>query len=240
MKRYGKYIYTSLCIVLCGVFVALSIRASASVAAMAENSFGDKDTPTVIIDAGHGAEDGGAVSSGGLLEKDINLSIALTLEKLFRQSGFDVIMTRTDDAALYDATAATIREKKVADIHKRTEIVNSDKNNILISIHQNKFDDSVCKGAQIFFSSNNIQSEALAENVRSAVVGLIQNDNTRKCKKATSSIYILHHAEVPAIMVECGFLSNHEEEKLLSTEEYRNSMAFAVYSGFLEFYYNNY
>lgn len=196
--------------------------------------------PTIIIDAGHGGEDGGAMSESGLLEKDVNLDIALTLQKLFMQSGFKVIMTRTDDKAIYDSDATTLREKKVSDIHNRSDICNSDSNNIFISIHQNKFEQSKYSGTQMFYSVNNTSSSQLAENIRTAVTGLLQNDNNRQCKPTTDDVYILKNATVPAVLVECGFLSNPQEEALLATQEYRNQMAFAIFTGFLEYYYQNY
>lgn len=196
--------------------------------------------PTIVIDAGHGGEDGGATSETGLLEKDVNLHIALTLQKLFLQSGFKVTMTRTEDKAIYDSNADSLREKKVSDIHNRSEIVNKYDNNILISIHQNKFEQSKYSGTQIFYSDNKPLSSKLAEAVRLSVTGLLQNNNTRQCKSTTEGVYILKNATVPAILVECGFLSNPQEEELLKTETYRNQLAFAIFSGFIEFYYQNY
>lgn len=196
--------------------------------------------PTIVIDAGHGGEDGGATSETGLIEKDVNLHIALTLQKLFLQSGFKVTMTRTEDTAIYDSNADSLREKKVSDIHNRSKLVNENDNNMLISIHQNKFEQSKYSGAQIFYSDNNPLSSKLAEAVRLSVTGLLQNNNTRQCKSSTEGVYILKNATVPAILVECGFLSNPQEEKLLKTETYRNQLAFAIFSGFIEFYYQNY
>ncbi len=196
--------------------------------------------PVIVIDAGHGGEDGGAVSQSGLIEKDINLHIVLTLQKLFLQSGFQVVMTRNEDTAIYNDSAVTLREKKVSDIHNRAEICNENANNIFISIHQNKFEQSKYSGTQVFYSPNDQMSCELAESIRLAVKGLLQNDNNRQCKPATDSVYILNNATVPAVLVECGFLSNPQEEALLKTDKYRNQMAYAIYSGFLEFYYQHY
>ena len=193
----------------------------------------------VIIDCGHGGEDGGAVSSDGIVEKDINLAIGLILEKFFLQGGFNVTMTRREDISLHDETAESLREKKVSDIHNRTDFCNSSDNNILISIHQNKFDDSKYYGTQVFYSKNNTQSRVLAESIRASVTGLLQNDNTRQCKEATNSIYLLHNAKIPAVIVECGFLSNPQETELLKSEMYQREIAYAIYCGFLEFYYKS-
>ena len=196
--------------------------------------------PIIIIDCGHGGEDGGAVSQSGLLEKDINLEIGLILEKLFLQSGFDVYMIRSTDKAIYDNNAESLREKKVSDIHNRSKIANSDQRNILISIHQNQFEDSKYSGAQVFYSKNTESSKILAENIRLAIKGLIQSDNERQCKAADSNIYILDKSNVPAVLVECGFLSNVKEAERLSDLYYREQISFAIFAGFLEFYYNNY
>ncbi len=228
------------------ICLALSLIASCIVSALTFNSktvatiTNSITKPVIVLDAGHGGEDGGAVSETGLVEKDVNLQIALKLQKLFLQSGFKVIMTRSEDKAIYSDNAVSLREKKVSDIHNRTEICNENEKNIFISIHQNKFEQSKYKGTQVFYSTNNQMSCELAENIRLAVKGLLQNDNNRQCKPSTDSVYILKNATVPAVLVECGFLSNPQEEALLKTKQYRNQLAYAIYSGFLEFYYQYY
>ncbi len=194
--------------------------------------------PVIVIDCGHGGEDGGAVSQNGILEKDINLEIGLILEKLFLQGGFKVRMIRRGDISIYDETAESLREKKVSDLHNRAKICNSDSNNIYISIHQNKFEDSKYYGTQVFYSGNNPKSKDLAEYIKAAVKGLLQYDNERNCKEATKDIYVLYNAQVPAVIVECGFLSNYAEVQKLSTDEYRKQLAYSIYAGFLEYYYN--
>ena len=134
-------------VVSCTVSALTYNSKTASTNATATNS-----KPVIILDAGHGGEDGGAVSDSGLVEKDVNLQIALILQKFFVQSGFEVVMTRSDDRAIYSDDATTLREKKVSDIHNRADICNSDDNNIFISIHQNKFDQSKYNGTQVFYS----------------------------------------------------------------------------------------
>lgn len=195
--------------------------------------------PTIIVDAGHGGEDGGTTSLTGELEKDINLEIALTLEKLLIQSGFNVNMIRTTDVSVYDVGANTLREKKISDIHNRVEVANSDKNNLLISIHQNYFGESKYFGTQIFYSKNNEKSKVLAENIRNAVTSLLQPQNTRKCKNS-SNVYLLDNVTVPAVIVECGFISNPDEAYLLSTKEYRDNIAYSIYLGIVEYIFLNY
>lgn len=189
---------------------------------------------TVIIDPGHGGEDGGA-QDNGILEKNINLSVSLFLRDMLCAAGYNVVMTRDEDISVYDSGAKTVREKKVSDMKKRVGIVNSSENNILISIHQNKFEQSKYSGTQIFYSGNNEKSAILAENLRRSVTGLLQPENKRELKKDDGSIYLLKNAKVPAVIVECGFLSNPEEAKKLSTEKYQKEMAFAVFCGFLQY-----
>lgn len=193
---------------------------------------------TIVIDAGHGGEDGGATANG-VSEKDVNLDIALKLRDLLTLSGYNVVMTRETDTSIYDASAQTISEKKVSDLHNRLSIINSSEDNILISIHQNKFEQSQYSGAQIFYSDNNTQSSVLAESIRKSITGFLQPDNKRELKVGGSNIYILDKATVPAVIVECGFLSNPDEAEKLSDDRYRTQMAFAIYCGFLEYAKNN-
>lgn len=191
---------------------------------------------TVVIDAGHGGEDGGAVANG-IVEKDINLSVARKLRDLCRLSGFKTVMTRDSDIML-DSDGETIRQRKVNDMKKRLEIYNSSPNNVVISIHQNKFTVEKYRGAQTFYSPNNPDSEALAGCVQKNIVSFIQPDNQREIKKAGKEIYLLYNAQAPSVIVECGFLSNAEEAELLKDEKYQTETALAVFSGLME-YYNN-
>lgn len=186
----------------------------------------------IVIDAGHGGEDSGAVDNG-ILEKDINLSISLKLRDMLTASGYQVVMTRDTDMSIYDNTASTTREKKVSDLKNRVSIINKSKNNILVSIHQNKFEQSQYFGTQMFYSKNNPGSAVLAEELRKSVTGFLQPDNKRELKQADDSIYILNQAEVPAVIVECGFLSNYEESQKLADNDYQQKMAFSIYSGIL-------
>ena len=207
----------SFCIVMFSAFSNITAHTSADI----------DDRITVIIDAGHGGEDGGA-EVDGILEKDINLSIADKLADTLRLCGVRVTEIRDEDISVYDDSAQTLREKKVSDLKHRVEIVNGSENNILVSIHQNKFDNSAYSGAQVFYSSNNDKSRVLAESIRNSVVSLLQNDNTRELKPANSDIYLLDNATVPAVIVECGFLSNDEERAKLLDSGYQSEMAYSI------------
>lgn len=144
-------------------------------------------------------------------------------------------MTRETDVSVYDKTAQTTREKKVSDLKNRTALINSDPHQILVSIHQNKFEQSQYFGTQLFYASQQPNSEKLAESIRQSVIGLLQPDNKRELKPADNNIYILNHAEVPAVIVECGFLSNPDEAAKLSDGTYQQQMAFAICCGILSY-----
>lgn len=232
--KIKKFIFPCICFALLSAFVFLMISAALNikVSVFSENV---KSMPTIVIDAGHGGEDGGAVSESGVLEKDINLSIANDTSALFYLLGFDVKQTRKTDIAL-DNGEDTIRKRKVSDMKKRLEIFNSPEENTIISIHQNKFSESKYHGTQIFYSPNNPKSKQLADSIKYSVKGLLQPDNERECKKADSGIYLLKNTNNPAVIVECGFISNGEEFKNLLDSQYQKQMAFSITAGFLSYY----
>lgn len=195
-----------------------------------------KSPTTVIVDAGHGGEDGGAVGERGALEKDINLKISKKLELIFNLYGINTDMTRRDDVSLSTDISATLRQRKVADIKKRVEKISGTDGATLISIHQNSFpQDKRCFGAQVFFSGNNINSELLAKCTQSALKSGINNSNNRTEKSGNSDIYILKNVNCPAILVECGFLTNSDELNLLMSETFQTKLASCIASGFFEY-----
>lgn len=185
--------------------------------------------PTVIIDAGHGGEDGGTVSESGIVEKDINLKIALKAYAFFTENGYKTVMIRKEDKLIYDEGSNTVRSKKSSDLHNRLKIVNDTENAILLSIHQNHYSESKYYGAQVFYSGNNPQSEVLARCIQEYIISALQPQNKRQIKKSGSEIYLLNNAKAPAVMVECGFLSNHTEAELLNTSEYQSKIAECIF-----------
>lgn len=191
--------------------------------------------PVIVIDPGHGGEDGGAVAPDGTNEKDINLKIASQLDAIFRYSGIKTVMTRNSDTAIYDEGNNTLRSKKVSDMKNRLKIFNQNSNSIAVSIHQNKFGKEKYSGSQLFFSANNPKSEMLAECIRLSITGMLQPDNMREKKAATKDIYLLYNCNQPSVIVECGFLSNNAELQKLKDEEYQKKIAFSVYCGCLEY-----
>ena len=177
---------------------------------------------TVVIDAGHGGEDGGAISCSGRLESGFNLEIALKLRDLLHLLGYRTSMIRTGDVSVYkDGT--TIAEKKVSDLKERVRMVNHTENGILISIHQNTFSDSQYHGAQVFYGPKG-ESQALAEAMQKALCDTVNPGSNRKIKKA-DGIYLMQRIDSTGILVECGFLSNPREEALLRTGEYQRKLA---------------
>ena len=227
-RRYAAPI--AVLVLSCLVFLLLSYLSCETISRMA-SSLADADTPVIYLDPGHGGEDGGTQSQAGLLEKDINLSITLKLKTLLETAGYRVKMTREEDCSIGDNTLPTVRERKVSDIHKRLELVEAEQNCILVSIHQNYFTQSRYSGAQIFYSSNHEDSALIAESIRTSIVSMLQPENTRENKEATDSIYLLWNTTAPAVLVECGFLSNEAEAALLGEEAYQEQMAFCIYDG---------
>ena len=190
---------------------------------------------TVIIDAGHGGPDGGTNAEDGTLEKDLNLQIANKLNDFLVSMGVETVMIRTDDISIHDDTAKSIREKKVSDLKNRLSILNNTDNAVFVSIHQNHFSLEKYSGTQVFYSKNNHDSYNLADFIRQSVITGLQPENSREIKPSGSEIYLLHHAENPAVMVECGFLSNSEETEKLKDEDYQRKLALFISLGILDF-----
>lgn len=185
-------------------------------------------SPCIVIDAGHGGADGGASAYDGTLEKTVNLAVALPLADLLTVMGYRVETTRTDDRMIH-TEGETLRERKISDMKQRLALVNAA--DLTVSIHQNHFSQEKYSGAQVFYSGNTPESPLLAESVRTHVVSMLQPNNTRELKKGTADVYLLHRATRPAVLVECGFLSNKNELEKLKNTDYQRQLAFAVAAG---------
>ena len=214
------------------LFAAQTLQAFGVVAFHAE-LFEKKGT--IVLDAGHCGEDGGAVGVNGVLEKDVNLAVALELEKHLKLNQFDVIMVRDGDLSVGDQSLGSISARKKSDTKARLRMVEEAGDCILISIHQNHFSQGKYSGAQVFYSNNREESARLAESIRKSIVYSLQPENKRENKAAEENIYLLYHCQVPAVLVECGFLSNPEEAQKLSTGVYQKDMAAAIYNGLLDY-----
>jgi len=191
---------------------------------------------TIVIDAGHGKPDEGAESSNGTTEAETNLKIALKLQNLLEQSGCSVILTRSDENAIYDIDSKTLRQKKISDIHNRVKIGNESSADIFVSIHLNKIPQQQYDGWQTFYNANNADGQKLAVSIQNNLNDAIQRENNRVAK-SIENIYIVKHVEIPTTIVECGFLSNPEEEKLLLQDEYQNKLAWGIYNGIIDYFY---
>lgn len=190
----------------------------------------------IVIDAGHGVPDEGAQSSRGTTEAETNLKIALKLQTLLEQSGSTVILTRSDENAIYDLDSKTLKQKKISDIHNRVKIGNESAADLFISIHLNKIPQEQYWGWQCFYKEGNEQSQKLAKSLQENLNEAIQKENKRVAMKL-ENVYIMKHVEIPISIVECGFLSNPEEEKQLLDDAYQDRLAWGIYNGIIDYFY---
>lgn len=180
---------------------------------------------TLVIDAGHGGEDGGALSSSGVRESDLNLSIALRTEALAALLGVETVMIRSTDISIHDENCQTISQKKSSDLRNRVLLVESIPDSLLLSIHQNHFSEGKYRGAQVFYAKTP-GSDIWAEKLQSDLK-IIDIKNRRQCKQA-NEVFLMEHISCPAILVECGFLSNHSEAALLQEDSYQKKLAMTM------------
>lgn len=190
----------------------------------------------VVVDAGHGTPDEGAESEDGTTEAEINLKIALKLQNLLEQSGCTVILTRSDEDGIYDIDSKTLKEKKVSDIKNRVKIGNESSADIFVSIHLNKIDEQQYDGWQTFYNENSSQGEKLATLIQENLNESIPKDNDRVAL-TIDNIYIIDNVEIPTTIVECGFLSNPEEKESLLDDTYQNRLAWGIYNGIVDYFY---
>ena len=190
---------------------------------------------TVILDAGHGTPDEGAQAKDGTTEAETNLKITLKIQKLLEQSGCNVILTRSDDNAIYDFDSKTLRQKKVSDIKNRVKIGNESSADIFVSIHLNKISESQYYGWQCFYNTKNDKSIDLAKSIQKSLNESIEKENNRVAMKL-NTVYIMKNVEIPISIVECGFLSNPEEEKQLLEDSYQERLAWGIYNGIMEYF----
>lgn len=191
---------------------------------------------TIVIDAGHGGIDGGATSCTGKLESGFNLEIALRLNDLLHLLGYDTVMIRTTDTSVY-TEGSTIASQKVSDLKERVRIVNETENAILISIHQNTFSDSRYSGAQVFYADAD-DSKELASLLQSNLCAAVNPGSNRQCKQA-GTVYLLQNIDTTGVLIECGFLSNAEEEAKLRTGEYQQKLCCVIASTLSEFLHSD-
>ena len=219
----------------CGVFigaVSLCQLASSSVTVLKESEPVQNRT-VIIIDAGHGGIDGGATSCTGIPESHINLQISLRLNDLVQLLGFETKMIRKTDTSVY-TEGNTIAAQKVSDLKQRVKLVNETKNAVLVSVHQNTFLDSRYSGAQVFYANDDTSRE-LAKVMQADLISNLNPGSKRQCK-SSDGIYLMQNIQRPGVLIECGFLSNPEEEANLLTAEYQKQIASVVATCISRFY----
>lgn len=190
----------------------------------------------VVVDAGHGVPDEGAEADDGTSEAETNLKIALKLQNLLETSGCKVILTRSDENAIYDIDSKTLKQKKISDIRNRVKIGNESSADIFVSIHLNKIPQKQYDGWQTFYKEGSEEGTKLATLIQSNLNESIQKENKRVAK-TIQNIYIINKVEIPTTIVECGFLSNIEEEKKLLDDGYQNRLAWGIYNGIIDYFY---
>ena len=172
----------------------------------------------------------------GTTEAETNLKIALKVQNLLEQSGATVVLTRSDDEAIYDLDSKTLKQKKISDIHNRVKIGNESQADIFVSIHLNKIPQEQYWGWQCFYKDGDENSIKLAKSLQENLNEAIQKENKRVAMKL-DNVYIMKHVEIPISIVECGFLSNTEEEKLLLEDSYQDRLAWGIYNGIIDYFY---
>ncbi len=233
-----QYVFFALLFTASSFFVSQSALRYASVS-ITESAQTAAEPPVthIVIDPGHGGEDGGA-SSGDTLEKDLNLMISENLLDLFTIFGYNAVPTRTEDILLYDHYddfEDYTGKKKTYDLKNRLRIAEESGAELYLGIHMNKFSDTSSRGLQVYYSANTDTSRTAAERIQTLTKTYLMPDNDRAVKKATSAIYILNRIRIPAVLVECGFLSNAEDLAQLNTPEYRKKLSAVIFASAAEF-----
>ena len=228
LKRFVIGILSVCLVALCCIFSFDKGKSLSDLLSSVEND----DAKTIIIDAGHGGFDGGAVASDGTVEKELNLAVALKLDAVLRGIGYKTVLVRDCDTATNDPTDGG--KAKVSDIKNRVKLMDRYPNSIFVSIHMNKYSTTQPHGAQVFYS--NVEgSQDLAKLLQHSVATHVQADNKRVIKPTTKDIYLLNHATVPSVIVECGFLSNPSDLNHLKSQDYQLKLAVALSYGIIDY-----
>lgn len=221
-----KYIISAIILIVLMFFLSNIIHISLE-------ALNSRNLCTIVIDPGHGGIDGGASSANGVLESHVNLEIALELKKIFENSGCRVIMTREKDIGLY-SEGKSIRSKKIEDLVNRNNIMNDEQVDYAIMLHLNSFPDASCYGAQCFYPNNSKDSKLLAEKIQDSLIEGVDDKNHRKAKMK-SDVLLMKDIESPRVLIECGFLSNPRESKLLVEKGYQRQLAECIHNGFFKY-----
>ena len=223
-----RFVLPCIVLFLTAVTLISILQTGESRAVSAQNLLNLSSTPVFVLDAGHGGADGGTSSASGVLESDINLAITLRMRDLFTLLGQSTVLTRRDENSLADDPSATIRQQKVSDTKNRVALVNSIENARLISIHQNALaGHPSVHGAQVFYNAVG-DSSTLAETMQQDLNQTVNVGNEKGKKPISKDIYLMSHVTCPAVLVECGFLSNTAESEILQTPSYQMLLAMTI------------
>ena len=219
------------CLMVGLLFVSMVLIAREAAEFVASQKTAGVNPNLVVIDAGHGADDGGKVGINGAVEKDINLTIAFRVKELLTVQGVEVVMTRENDAGLYPKTGDN---RKLRDMQKRVELINKERPALTVSIHQNSYTDERVSGAQTFYMTGSADGKRAAEILQEQMITTLVPEKERQAKE-NGSYYLLKHVDGPIVIAECGFLSNAKEAELLCDEEYQEKIAWAIHLGILRY-----
>ena len=229
MNKMMRVFLGALCFLALSACVYQLARRDAAISTFSYARFPQQ---TLVLDAGHGGEDGGAVSFSGVPESGINLSIVLKTDQLAGLYGVHVVLTRATDTSIADSDARTLREKKRSDLHNRVALVNETEGAVLLSVHQNNHSSKSAKGAQVFFHDDP-DSVLWAQHTQGLLRQTLGTDPKREATKIAKTVYLMNHIRCPAILVECGFLSNPQEDALLQQEDYQTKLAVVLLGAYL-------
>lgn len=221
-------------IVLLGCFTVIAATADYSQMSVRASTSHVTNKKTIVLDAGHGGTDSGAVGINGELEKNINLAIVRNLSDMLTLSGFNVVLTRDSDISIHDEGVKGTREQKVSDMKNRLDIINKYGDCLFLSIHQNKFTEPEYFGAQIFYTANNPDNRMIAQIMQDNFK-TIQPGNDRQIKQEGDELYLFKNTKIPAVLIECGFLSNPDDAANLSDTDYQRKVAYTIYNGILTY-----
>lgn len=229
--KQGKNTAKILTVLLVFAMIVVAGESAQFVSTLEEHIRRAKDNPvTIVIDAGHGGIDPGKVGVNNALEKDINLAIALKLERNLKENGINVVMTRTDDNGLYKESDSN---KKVCDMKKRLSIIEEAKPELAVSIHQNSYPDRSVSGVQVFYYKDSVKGKAAAEIMQKQLIKTLKPSKERTAKD-NNTYYLLKKTSVPIMIIECAFMSNPTEAELLTNDDYQERVAWGIYMGIMQ------
>ncbi len=222
MNKYGRVFFVAMVFVCVCLLCQLGALMVSTIPAATNGN-----SNVIVIDPGHGGFDPGKVGINDALEKEINLSISFKLKMALEKEGYEIVLTRTTDTGL---NTATDKSKKSADMRNRVKVINDTKPLLAISIHQNSYPSESVKGAQVFYYKASEEGKKLAEIIQESMKRLLDSNNKRVAKD-NSNYYMLTHTQCPTVIVECGFLSNQQEARMLLDEDYQEKVAMAITNG---------